>query len=283
MLTYKSFAKINWALSVLKKRDDGYHDILSLIHAIDLHDTITFEPYDKLEVKINLPISKEENIVYWAAKTLKDHCKVEDGVLIKIEKEIPTASGLGGGSSNAAVTLKALNKFWNLNLSLEKLKEIAISVGSDVPFFFHLPIALVEGKGDIVKPLQIEKVYTLLVVKPSFGISTKFAYESLRLKEDLTEKYEKINNSIWQLYKNLCEGKIEKIKIWNDFEKILLNSFPEVEEIKKKLIKAGAILSLMSGSGSAVFGVFEDDEKAKVAATAFKGKYWCRVVHTLTS
>lgn len=283
MLLYKSFAKINWALSVLRKRKDGYHDILSLIHAIDLYDTVTFEPSKDIQVEINLPIKMKENIVYKTAKTLQDQFKIKDGVLIRIKKEIPIASGLGGGSSNAATVLQALNKFWNLKLSLEELKTIASSIGSDVSFFLHLPIALVEGKGDIVTPLKITKSYTLLLVKPSFGVSTKFAYESLNLKENLTEEYEKINNNIWQLYRNLVEGNLEKIKVWNDFEKVLLNKFSEIEEIKRKLIQKGAILSMMSGSGSTVFGVFETEDEAKEAITAFKENYWCKVVHTLTS
>lgn len=282
MHTYKAFAKINWALSVLRKRQDGYHDIVSLMHAVDLHDILIFEPHSEIEIIVDVPIKKENNLVYKSARALQDYTGTKKGIRITIKKQIPVGAGLGGGSSDAATTLLALNELWELGLDSTTMLKIATSLGSDIPFFFNLPICLIEGRGDIQKPLKIEKSYTLLLVKPDFSVSTKWAYESLGMKTNqLTEDYEKINNNIWQLYRNLCSGQLVNLYLWNDLEKVVLKKYPEIEKIKKKLLEAGAVASLMSGSGSTVFGVFKDSAAASEALKIFK-PYWCRVVQTLT-
>jgi len=280
MLIYKAFAKINWALSVLKKRDDGYHDIITLMHGIDLHDTLSFEFSEKIEIETNISIKKEDNLVYKAIRALQEYAGVKKGVRVVLKKEIPTGAGLGGGSSDAATTLKALNELWQLNLDIERLHEIGASIGSDVPFFLYLPICIVEGRGDVIKPLKIQKSYTLLLVKPLFSVPTKWAYESLNLATQLTTEYEKINNNIWQLYNHLCTGDVNSFHLWNDLEKSVLKKYPEIDKIKKKLMEAGAQNALMSGSGSTVFGLFNNKDDAQKALKNFKG-YWCKVVHTL--
>jgi len=282
MLTFLAPAKINWALSVIRKRNDGYHDILSLIQGINLYDYLTFEEADNIEIQTNFPIRMENNLVYKAIIALQKYAGIKRGIKVILKKEIPVGGGLGGGSSDAAITLKALNELWQLNLSLENLIQIGASIGSDIPFFLNLPICIIEGRGEIVKPIKIDKTYTLLLVKPSFGISTKWAYESLNLKTQLTENYEKINNNIWQLYEKLKKGDIENLYLWNDLEIVVSNQYTEIEMIKKRLLKAGAKVSLMSGSGATVFGVFNDEKEANEASVLFKG-YWVKVVKTLIS
>jgi 4-diphosphocytidyl-2-C-methyl-D-erythritol kinase len=282
MFTILAPAKINWALSVIRKRSDGYHDILSIVQAIDLYDYLAFEESDNIEIQTNSTIRMENNLVYKAIIALKNFTGIKKGIRVTLKKEIPIGGGLGGGSSDAASTLKALNEFWRLKLSLENLIQIGASIGSDIPFFLNLPICIIEGRGEIVKPLKIDKTYTLLLVKPSFGISTKWAYESLNLKTQLTENYEKINNNIWQLYQNLKKGDIENLYLWNDLEVVVSKQYPEIEMIKKMLIKAGAKVSLMSGSGATVFGLFNDEKEALEASEFFKG-YWVKVVKTLAS
>jgi 4-diphosphocytidyl-2-C-methyl-D-erythritol kinase len=282
MFTILAPAKINWALSVIRKRSDGYHDILSIVQAIDLYDYLAFEESDNIEIQTNSTIRMENNLVYKAIIALKNFTGIKKGIRVTLKKEIPIGGGLGGGSSDAASTLKALNEFWRLKLSLENLIQIGASIGSDIPFFLNLPICIIEGRGEIVKPLKIDKTYTLLLVKPSFGISTKWAYESLNLKTQLTENYEKINNNIWQLYQNLKKGDIENLYLWNDLEVVVSKQYPEIEMIKKMLIKAGAKVSLMSGSGATVFGLFNDEKEALEASEVFKG-YWVKVVKTLAS
>ncbi|HQA04254.1 MAG TPA: 4-(cytidine 5'-diphospho)-2-C-methyl-D-erythritol kinase [Thermodesulfovibrio thiophilus] len=282
MLTYKAFAKINWALSVLNKRNDGYHDIISLMHAIDLYDTLIFEPSSGIEIQTELPIKRENNLIYKAIIALQQYTGIKKGIKVTLHKQIPIGAGLGGGSSDAATTLKALNELWGLNLGVNTLQEIGASIGSDVPFFFNLPLCIVEGRGDIIKPLKIEKSYTLVIVKPKFSISTKWAYEFLNLETELTTEYKKINNNIWQLYLLLCEGAYSNFHSWNDLEKSVSRKYPEIEKIKKKLLEAGALMSLLSGSGSTVFGVFNNEVDANETLKIFEG-YWCKVVQTLTS
>ncbi len=282
MLTYKAFAKINWALSVLNKRNDGYHDIISLMHAIDLYDTLIFEPSSGIEIQTELPIKRENNLIYKAIIALQQYTGIKKGIKVTLQKQIPIGAGLGGGSSDAATTLKALNELWGLNLGVNTLQEIGASIGSDVPFFFNLPLCIVEGRGDIIKPLKIEKSYTLVIVKPEFSISTKWAYEFLNLETELTTEYKKINNNIWQLYLLLCEGAYSNFHSWNDLEKSVSGKYPEIEKIKKKLLEAGALMSLLSGSGSTVFGVFNNEVDANETLKIFEG-YWCKVVQTLTS
>lgn len=282
MLTYKAFAKINWALSVLNKRNDGYHDIISLMHAIDLYDTLIFEPSAGIEIQTELPIKRENNLIYKAIIALQQYTGIKKGIKVTLQKQIPIGAGLGGGSSDAATTLKALNELWGLNLGVNTLQKIGVSIGSDVPFFFNLPLCIVEGRGDIIKPLKIEKSYTLVIVKPEFSISTKWAYEFLNLETELTTEYKKINNNIWQLYLLLCEGAYSNFHSWNDLEKSVSGKYPEIEKIKKKLLEAGALMSLLSGSGSTVFGVFNNEVDANETLKIFEG-YWCKVVQTLTS
>lgn len=282
MLTYKAFAKINWALSVLNKRNDGYHDIISLMHAIDLYDTLIFEPSSGIEIQTELPIKRENNLIYKAIIALQQYTGIKKGIKVTLQKQIPIGAGLGGGSSDAATTLKALNELWGLNLGVNTLQKIGVSIGSDVPFFFNLPLCIVEGRGDIIKPLKIEKSYTLVIVKPKFSISTKWAYEFLNLETELTTEYKKINNNIWQLYLLLCEGAYSNFHSWNDLEKSVSGKYPEIEKIKKKLLEAGALMSLLSGSGSTVFGVFNNEVDANETLKIFEG-YWCKVVQTLTS
>lgn len=280
MLTYKAYAKINWALSVLRKRDDGYHDIVSLMHAIDLYDTMISEPCSDIKIEINFPIKKEDNLVYKAIKALQNYTGVKKGVKIIIEKRIPIGAGLGGGSSDAATAIKALNELWQLNLSIDKLHEIGASIGSDIPFFFYLPMSIAQGRGEIIKPLKIQKSYMILLVKPAFSISTKLVYEFLERKTQLTTEHENVNNNIWQLYNYLYTGQIKKISLWNDLEETVIKQYPEIGKIKKKLIDTGAEQTLLSGSGSAVFGVFQSEVEVKKAAKEFK-RYWHTVTRTL--
>lgn len=280
MLTIKTPAKINWSLSVLRKRPDGYHDIISLIQAIDLYDTLTFEEADGIEIICNNPIKLENNLVYRAVKALQEYTGIKRGIKIILKKEIPIGAGLAGGSSDASATLKTLNELWRLNLSPQELQKLGTSLGSDVSFFFHLPICIIEGKGEIIKPLKIQKSYNLLLIKPPFGISTKWAYDYIKIKSQLTENYEKINNNTWQLYELICKGAIDSFYLWNDLEKPVIKRYPEIDRLKKKLLNIGAVVSLMSGSGSTVFGLFKSKEEAIFASEKFNG-YWTKVVQTL--
>ncbi|NTU41797.1 MAG: 4-(cytidine 5'-diphospho)-2-C-methyl-D-erythritol kinase, partial [Nitrospirales bacterium] len=151
-LVLKAPAKINWSLFVLGKRPDGYHNILSLMQTVSLSDTIEIHPSERIEVITEMDIPVEQNLVYRAAILLRDHAECRSGARIILKKEIPAGAGLGGGSSDAATALMGLNLFWRLGLSRETLKKVGEQIGSDVPFFFHSPIAMAEGRGEILTP-----------------------------------------------------------------------------------------------------------------------------------
>jgi 4-diphosphocytidyl-2-C-methyl-D-erythritol kinase len=292
-LVLKAPAKINWSLYVLNKRDDGYHDILSLMHCIGLYDTLAFEHSDTIELITDMDIPPQNNLVYKAAKSLQSHTGVKNGSRIVLKKEIPSGAGLGGGSSDAACTLIGLNKLWGLGLKDDELKTIGSMLGSDVPFFFGnmagYPMAIAEGRGEILTPLKIDISYTLLLIKPSISISTAWAYEKISSKlkvqnsKKLTKTVDKINN-INLIYNALKAGDISFLKagVHNDFEDAVIEEYPDVGSLKDKVLNAGASMAIMSGSGSAVFGLFEDRDKAVNASRQFSS-HWNRVVETIIS
>jgi 4-diphosphocytidyl-2-C-methyl-D-erythritol kinase len=288
-LVLKTPAKINWTLYVLDRREDGYHNILSLMHCIDIYDTLAFEYADDIELISNMDIPAEQNLVFRAAAMLRGHSGTKTGAKIVLKKEIPFGAGLGGGSSNAACTLIGLNRLWRLGLSVEELKTIGSRLGSDVPFFLNCPIAVAEGRGESLTALEIDIAYTLLMVKPEVSISTSWAYEKISSKlkvqnsKKLTKIGDKINN-IKLIFDALKRGDTRGLKslVHNDFEDTVISVYPIIGVLKKKLTDAGAIISLMSGSGSTVFGVFEDRDKA-VEASEYFASYWNRVVLTSVS
>lgn len=289
-LVLKAPAKINWSLHVLNKRDDGYHNIVSLMQCIGLYDTLTFELYDALELVTDMDIPYHRNLAYRAAKSLQVYAGTTRGARITLMKNIPSGAGLGGGSSDAAYTLIGLNKLWGLGLKEYELEEIGASIGSDVPFFFHCPMAIVEGRGEVLTPLQIDIPYTLLLVKPSISISTSWAYEKIGAKfkgqwssMELTKTASKVNN-IKLIHEALKTGHISLLhaNAHNDFEEAVIGKYPVIGSLKEKLLDAGALMAIMSGSGSTVFGLFENRDKAVKASKRFSS-HWSKVVETLTT
>lgn len=294
MLILETPAKINWSLYVLNKREDGYYNVISLMHCIGLYDILTFEPSDKIELFADMDIPMEQNLVFRAAVAFQKHAGIKKGVKISLKKEIPSGAGLGGGSSDAACTLKGLNAFWGLEMPLSELKKIGAELGSDVPFFFDCPMAIAEGRGEILTPVKIGVPYTLLLIKPDLSISTSWAYDvfaakrgtkaaenSLTRNIELTKMVDKLDNTKL-IYKALEQGNTSFLgsRIYNDFEHIVIKTYAVIGFLKEKLLETGAILSMMSGSGSAVFGLFENRDKA-VAASQHFSSYWNRVVETL--
>jgi 4-diphosphocytidyl-2-C-methyl-D-erythritol kinase len=298
MLTLKAPAKINWFLNVLGLRSDGFHEIQSLIQRVSLFDELTFSPAESLEVNSDIPIPMEQNLVYKAAILLKDKYNVEKGASIHLDKKIPAGAGLGGGSSDAASTLIGLNELWSLGLSSDKLCKAAELIGSDVPFFLYNPLSYADGRGERVSACKARKKINILLVKPSFNISTAWAYQTYAaVKEDerkhepvtdgaehsaeLTKKAEKVNN-ITLFIRKIENAEIRELAgiISNDLELIAIKNFPVIAEIKERLLERGALFSLMSGSGSTVFGVFDTKENAEKASQVFDG-FWTSVVETI--
>jgi len=275
-ITLKAPAKINWFLSVCGKRSDGYHDIVTLMQSVALFDTLVFEDSGVIELVSDLRIPQEDNLVYKTALLMKKHWPCSRGVRITLAKEIPHAAGLGGGSSDAASTLLALNALWEINASTGELAEIGAEIGSDVPFFLTGNFSVCEGRGEKTIPLKTKRPVVMVLVKPDIEVSTAWAYGSL--KTELTKKSFDI-----KLFCQALDGKdfgLLRNMVFNDLEDAVVKNCHIIAEIKETLLRNGALIASMSGSGPTVFGVFRSEEEAEKASATF-GNYWRRVVRTL--
>jgi 4-diphosphocytidyl-2-C-methyl-D-erythritol kinase len=253
-------AKINLFLRVLRKRNDGYHDIFSLMQKITLYDELIFSSRPQGIVLncpgTNLP-TNDDNLVIRAAKAIFDYCRYSCGMEITLIKKIPMTAGLGGGSSDAATTLMALNKICSFKLKKNELIKIGAKIGADVPFFIFGNAALASGIGDKLKHLRDLPEMNLLLIKPQFELSTKMVYENLNLRLTM----EKNNYSIPRI---LDLSDIVQV-LYNDLESVSLEIHPELADFKKMLLRHGALGALMSGSGPTVFGIFRNGKEAKKA------------------
>jgi 4-diphosphocytidyl-2-C-methyl-D-erythritol kinase len=263
-LTVHAPAKINLALKILRKRADGYHDIQSILQKVSIYDTLSFKrsPHQGITVAADDPSipTDSRNLAYRAADLLLKQQKITPGISIHIKKRIPAGAGLGGGSSNAAATLAGLNKLLRCNLTEADLLRMGVEIGADVPFFiYNQPSALAEGIGEQLSPVKIHVPLWLVIVFPGFSISTKWVYENYRV---LTN--ERKNIRIPRSFKQL--NTVLHI-LSNDLEHVVTQQYPEIQKIKRTLIQTGACGSLMSGSGSSVFGIFPDEHHAQEALT----------------
>jgi 4-diphosphocytidyl-2-C-methyl-D-erythritol kinase len=277
-ISLKAPAKINWFLSVLNKREDGYHNIISSMQCVDLFDLLCFEEDEDIRVWSDLDVPVEENLVYKAAVLLKKVSSYKYGARIELKKNIPVAAGLGGGSSDAAYTLIGLNRLWGLDLDKRTLLDLASELGSDVPFFLSGRLSLVEGRGEKVTELKTEASAVMLLVKPQVSVSTSWAYNSYKTK--LTKKA--IDIKLFCQAFRVKDYAFLRDTVFNDLEQVVISKYPVIGEIKRMLLQNGALFSLMSGSGSTVFGVFRTSEEAVEASKGLQGE-WCRVVRTLNS
>jgi 4-diphosphocytidyl-2-C-methyl-D-erythritol kinase len=257
MLKIKSFAKINIGLEVLYKRDDGFHEINTVFAKIGLFDEIIIEPYKELFVECipSLDIHQEQNLAYKSGKLIQNlfACKSK-GAKITILKKIPLGGGLGGGSSNAAYVMIGLNKFWDINASESELQRISSQLGSDVPFFFGGNFAIGKGKGEILEYFDFRLPYHILLVIPKVKINTTWAYSKLDRGKEL-----RTASDLKKIFlENINHPEKLKSEIKNDFEEVIFKTYPELKIIREKLYENGAIFSQMSGSGSSIFGFFNN-------------------------
>jgi len=260
-----SNAKINLALSINYKRADGYHDISSIMQEIDLHDIITIATNNTNAIKIiskGIPVPEDNtNLCYTAAKLFLNHYNLNDGIDIIINKKIPIGAGLGGGSSNASTVIKGLQKLLHTKVTDNIFYQLASKIGADVPFFHHGGIQYAEGIGDQLTPLPpLLSQYYFLMVFPKIQISTVWAYKEYKnyLENHLNEfnfvpLSENIDFSLWS----------------NDFEKVVLSTYPEIKKIKMDLNNSDSLFASLSGSGSTMFGVYDNLESVKNARDLF--------------
>jgi 4-diphosphocytidyl-2-C-methyl-D-erythritol kinase len=276
LLNLRAPAKINWFLSILSKRNDGYHDIHSVMQRVCLYDDLLFYSADTIEIICDTNIPLEDNLVYKAASLLQKYTLCKKGIKIILHKNIPVSAGLGGGSSDAAIALLGLNSLWGLGLTKRELTAIGLEIGSDVPFFLNGPSALIEGKGERITRLNINSSLVLLLVKPPVSVSTAWAYKNMK---KLTKKTIDIKLFCQAINKGDFVSLSNMLK--NDLEKAVVKKYPMVGKIKESLLEHGAFITAMSGSGPTVFGIFESTTKASSVASEL-GQNWCRVVTTLT-
>lgn len=261
----KAHGKINLSLDVLGRRDDGYHEVKMIMHTVALHDGIFIKKERErgIRMECNLPSlpTNEENLMVKAARSILDEFSIEEGLSLRLIKRLPVAAGMAGGSADAAAVFHGMNQLFHLNLSTEELEKRAVKFGADIPFCLHKGCYLSEGIGEKLKKLPTLPPCTIILVKPAFSLSTKLIYENLRL-ENLTDKE---HPEVDEMIEKLENGDLEEIcKLGgNLLEKVSISLRPEIQVLKDFFIKEGALLSLMSGSGPTVFGIFPEEEKEK--------------------
>lgn len=262
----RAYGKINLSLDVLGRRANGYHDVSMVMQTVDLYDVITLRKLsDRDEIILttdvdNIPLD-EGNIVYKAIKLIKEEYGIDIGVSADIKKHLPVAAGMGGGSADAAATLRGMNTLFGLGIKSERLEELGVRLGADVPFLIKGGIALAEGIGEKLTALPAFPECSLVIVKPNVSVSTKEVYEAF---DSLTEV---VHPNIKKLTDSLGKEDLRYIVklLGNVLEDVTIKKHGIIDEIKRLLVENGAVFSMMTGSGPTVFGIFENEEKAVMA------------------
>ena len=265
-----ALAKINLGLDILRKREDGYHEVRMIMQTIQMYDVLEMKKKKEsgISLSVNYPFipNDERNLVYKAAKLLMDEFQVEQGVSIRLDKFIPVAAGMAGGSSDAAAALVGINRLFKLGLSEQELMERAVNIGADVPYCVMRGTALAEGIGEkLTRIRQVPECY-VLVGKPAINVSTKVAYESLKLNE--IQEHPDIDGMIRDIENGDLYSMISKMG--NVFETGIIGKYPVIQEIKDLMEGNGALKAMMSGSGPTVFGIFDNKEKMEKAAEVLR-------------
>ena len=267
-VSLKAFAKINLNLDITGVSNDGkYHTVEMVLQSVDLYDTVTVSIDDEISVKCNCDLPEDEgNIAYLAAKAFFEDTEISGGAYIKIKKRIPSAAGLGGGSSDAAAVIIALNELYNTNLETAELESIAEKIGSDVPFFIDGGTQLAEGRGTILTPLPDIPECAFLIIKDGFKLSTGEMYSRFDGLSGVC--HPEVN----ELVDAICEGDL--IEMTKNMQNVFEPLYDEnIQIIKERLVKNGALCAALSGSGPSVFGLFETYAQAKDAKDALDKEY----------
>lgn len=261
----KAMAKINLGLDVLRKREDGYHELRMIMQTVRLFDriqlTVTETPGIRVKTNLSFLPVDEGNLVYRAAKLLMDEAQVKKGLFIHLEKHIPVAAGMAGGSSDAAAVLVGVNRLFHMGFTLEELMERGVRLGADVPYCILRGTALAEGIGEKLTALSAPPPCHVLIAKPKVHVSTKFVYGNLKAHE--LKEHPDIDGQI----QALRDGDLYRMAelMGNVLETVTIPAYPVVQEIKDIMKKQGAVNAMMSGSGPTVFGLFDDKTKARKA------------------
>jgi 4-diphosphocytidyl-2-C-methyl-D-erythritol kinase len=272
MFTVPAYAKINLTLEVLGRYDDGYHEIASIMQLIDLHDTLSFELGEDVCLSCDLPqLCTDDNLVIRAARLLQEMTKSEQGALITLQKGIPSGSGLGGGSSDAAATLKALNRLWELNLPTEQLAQLASKVGSDVAFFLNGNTALATGRGEIITPIGSPHEAWVVLLKPPFNVTEKTRRMYARLESRhwtsgvITRRMVEALDRGDQDFDALC---------FNVFEEVAFSVFAGLDKYRDALRDSGAPSVHLAGAGSALYAIVPSRAEAEAIVSCLEGEVY---------
>ncbi|MGN0157976.1 MAG: 4-(cytidine 5'-diphospho)-2-C-methyl-D-erythritol kinase [Brotaphodocola sp.] len=266
-LGLKAYGKINLGLDVLRRRENGYHDVRMIMQTVGIFDQIDLIRNDQSGIRVETNLhylpTNESNLAYQAAKLLMDEFQIREGITIKLKKYIPIAAGMAGGSSNAAAVLFGINKMFQLGLSMQDLMERGVKIGADVPFCIMRGTALSEGIGEILTPLPAVPQCHVLIAKPAISVSTKFVYENLNVNSLPPQQHPDID----AIMEGIREQDIRKIadNLGNILETVTIREYPIIQTIKDQMLADGAIGSLMSGSGPTVFGLFTGLQAAQDA------------------
>lgn len=278
----KALGKINLGLDVLGRRPNGYHDVRMVMQTVYLYDQILLEKTDKegISLKTNLfylPVN-ENNLAYRAAKMLIDEFTIKEGVHISLEKHIPVAAGMAGGSSNAAAVLYGMNRLFQLGLTDQELMERGVKLGADVPYCIMRGTVLAEGIGEELTPLPAMPKCHVLLAKPPISVSTQKVYEKLDAQE--VTKHPDIDGILL----GLQTGDLKKItsSMGNVLENVTITGYPQIERIKDVMKEEGALNAMMSGSGPTVFGIYDDKMLARRAAARIREEQLAKQVHVTT-
>lgn len=269
-IVLKSYGKINLGLDVLRRREDGYHEVRMIMQTVGLYDVLTMKKRrdDKIKMTCNLSFlpTDECNLVYKAVKLIKDKYHIKDGVEINLSKRIPVAAGMAGGSSNCAAALKGMNQLFDLGLSIDELCEIGVTLGADVPYCIWGGTALSEGIGEKLSRVDAMPNCYILIAKPGISVSTAFVYKNLDLAG--LKRHPDIDGMLACLKEKDLDGICDRLE--NVLETVTVKEYPIIEKVKNHLMKQGAMGALMSGSGPTIFAIFEDKKTADNAMESLR-------------
>lgn len=281
-ISIKALAKINLGLDVVRKREDGYHEVRMVMQTIHLFDRLEIARTNTGSIHITTNLSflptNENNLVYKAAKLLMDEFGIRDGIDVKLNKHIPVAAGMAGGSTDAAAVLYGMNRIFELGLSREELMKRGVKLGADVPYCVMRGTALAEGIGEELTALPPMVKCPVLVAKPQISVSTKFVYENLKLNQ--ATKHPDID----RLVEDIRAKDLQKIAadMGNVLETVTIPNYPIIAEIKQNMMEHGALNAMMSGSGPTVFGLFDQESTAVEAYEAMRASGLAKQIY-LTS